>query len=127
MRIVIVGAAEDGIQGRLLADRLGLPYLTAEIATDIARVLANHSAGFVLDGFPRTVAEAATLDRILRSRAADLDVALHFALRDARLAPEEDALLEHYRGRVVELDATGAADEVHERVLDGLREAVVAA
>jgi adenylate kinase len=126
MRIVIVGAAEDGIQGRLLADRLDLPYFTAEIATDIARVLAN-SAGFVLDGFPRTVAEAATLDRILRSRAADLDVALHFALRDAWLAPEEDALLEHYRGRVVELDATGAADEVHERVLDGLREAVVAA
>ena len=127
MRIVLAGATEDGTQGMLLADRLGLPYLTAEIAGDLERGLANHSGGFVLDGFPRTVAEAAVLDRILRARAADLDVAVHFARRDASPTPEEDALLAHYRGRVVELDASGAADEVHERVLDGLREAVVAA
>jgi adenylate kinase len=129
MRIVLVGPAQagTGTQGRLLAELLGVPYLPAEIGADFEGALLGHTAGFVLDGFPRTVAEASALDRFLRARAADLDVALHFQLPDAQLTPAEDALLEHYRGRVVELDADGAAEVVHERVLDGLREALVAA
>ncbi len=129
MRVVLVGPghAATGTQGQLLAARLGVPYLTADVGTDVERALEGHTAGFVLDGFPRTPAEASALDRFLRARAADLDVALYLPVPDARLTPVEDALLDHYRGRVVELDAEGDAEVVHERVLDGLREALVAA
>jgi|GEM_PF-2417943 len=132
MRIVLVGdRAIARVQGRMLAERLGVPHLAPGVA-DLERALADHTAGFVLDGFPLTVAEASALDAFLRTRCADLDVVLHVAVPDA--APTAsgtpasvDALLDHYRGRVVELDATGAPDVVHERALAGLREALVAA
>ncbi|PZQ87611.1 MAG: adenylate kinase [Leifsonia xyli] len=137
------GARAHVERGELVPDHLVLGM--------VEHALEPHTAGFVLDGFPRSVAQARILDRFLRSRGAELDVALHFDAPDAvvaeRLAararaddaPEvvarriagfratEEALLEHYRGRVVELDAVGGVGEVHDRVLDGLREALVAA
>jgi adenylate kinase len=136
-------AAEFVERGELVPDHLVVGIVEQE--------LEPHTAGFVLDGFPRSIAQARMLDRFLRTRAAELDVALHFDIPDAvvteRLAGRdrsddtpaviatriagfrsaEDSLLEHYRGRVVELDAVGDADEVFDRVLWGLREAVVAA
>ncbi|MCS0499794.1 adenylate kinase family protein [Protaetiibacter mangrovi] len=117
----------------------------------VEQAVEPHLDGFVLDGFPRSIAQARMLDRFLRARAAELDVALHFEVPDEVLAdrmdargraddvPEvaatriagfrqsEEALLEHYRGRVVELDAVGAVDVVFDRILDGLREALLAA
>ncbi|AYF98055.1 adenylate kinase family protein [Protaetiibacter intestinalis] len=130
-------------RGELVPDHLVVGIVEQE--------LEPHTSGFVLDGFPRSVIQARLLDRFLRARAAELDVALHFDVEDAVLAsrlsareraddtPEviatriggfraaEEALLEHYRGRVVELDAVGEVDEVFERLLDGLREALIAA
>ena len=130
MRIVIVGELRTtgaGAQARMLAERLGVPYLTDQIAGGVERALGAHTSGFVLDGFPRTPAEASALDAFLRSRAAELDVVLHRRLPDAVLTPADEALLAHYRGRVVELDAAGGATEVIERALEALREALVAA
>lgn len=136
MRIVLVGAARAAreVQGRMLAERLGVPYLALaalpparDLTARLERELAAHLTGFVLDGFPADVAEASALDRFLGVRAADVEVALHVTESDAAPPAADDALLEHYRGRVVELDATGDPDEVHERVLAGLREALVAA
>ena len=130
MRIVLVGptGAETAARGRLLAERLGIVYLApaAEESASFERMLGGSTAGFVLDGFPASVAEARALDAFLRSRAADLDVALHLGVSSAGTSAEEE-LLDHYRGRVVELDAVGSDDEVLERMLDGLREALVAA
>jgi len=127
MRIVLIGApSTTGAQGRMLAQLLGVPYLASR-AVGLESELAHHTAGFVLDGFPSTVAEAVSLDAFLRSRGADLDVVLHLDEPDAAPVASVDALLDHYRGRVVEVEATGGADLVHERVLAGLREALVAA
>ena len=130
-------------RGELVPDHLVVGIVEQE--------LESHTAGFVLDGFPRSVEQARLLDRFLRARAAELDVALHFDVPDAVLidrlgarersddTPDviatriaafreaEESLLEHYRGRVVELDAVGDTDEVYERVLWGLREAALAA
>jgi adenylate kinase len=130
-------------RGELVPDHLVVGIVEQE--------LEPHTSGFVLDGFPRSVAQARLLDRFLMARAAELDVALHFGVPDAVLAERlsararaddipavietrlagfraaEDSLLEHYRGRVVEVDAVGDVDEVFERVLWGLREAVLAA
>jgi len=136
-------AAEFVERGELVPDHLVVGIVEQE--------LEPHTAGFVLDGFPRSIPQARMLDRFLRARAAELDVALHFEVPDAvlteRLAGRErhddspavvatrlagfreaeESLLGHYRGRVVELDAVGAPEEVFERVLWGLREAVLAA
>jgi len=144
-------------QGTPLGERAAGYVSRGELVPDhlvvgiVEQELEPHTAGFVLDGFPRSVTQARMLDRFLRTRAAELDVALHFDIPDAelteRLAARDRAddtpaviatrlagfrgaaelLLEYYRGRVVELDAVGAVDEVFERVLWGLREATLAA
>jgi adenylate kinase len=67
----------DGVMIRLVADRIAQP--------DCAR-------GFVLDGFPRTLAQAEALDRLLQERGLELDVVLEIAVDD-------EALIERISGR----------------------------
>jgi adenylate kinase len=62
---------------RLVAERIAQP--------DCAR-------GFVLDGFPRTLAQAEALDALLQERGLELDVVLEIAVDD-------DALVERISGR----------------------------
>jgi adenylate kinase len=67
----------DDVMNRLVAERIGQP--------DAAR-------GFVLDGFPRTLAQAEALDRLLDERDQRLDAVLEIAVDD-------DALVERISGR----------------------------
>jgi adenylate kinase len=67
----------DDVMIRLVADRIAQP--------DCAR-------GFVLDGFPRTLAQAEALDRLLDERGLELDLVLEIAVDD-------DALVERISGR----------------------------
>src|SRR5437762_1021201 len=45
----------------------------------------SHSAGYILDGFPRTVPQAEALDRMLRNEGASLDKVLSFSLDEGDL------------------------------------------
>lgn len=67
----------DDVMNRLVAERIAQP--------DCAR-------GFVLDGYPRTVAQAEALDRLLAERGPGLDVVLEIAV-------EDEALIERISGR----------------------------
>jgi adenylate kinase len=67
----------DDVMNRLVAERIAQP--------DAAR-------GFVLDGFPRTLAQAEALDRLLDERDQRLDAVLEIAVDD-------DALVERISGR----------------------------
>lgn len=66
--------------------------------------------GFILDGFPRTLAQAMALDDILKARAHELDVVLEIKVDDA-------ALLDRIVKRAAEARANGApvrADDTQE-------------
>ena len=67
----------DDVMNRLVAERIAQP--------DAAR-------GFVLDGFPRTVAQAEALDDLLKRRDQRLDAVLE-------LAVDDDALVDRISGR----------------------------
>lgn len=52
-------------------------------------------AGFVLDGFPRTVPQAEKLDGMLAARGAAIDRVLNFAVPDALLVERVTGRLVH--------------------------------
>ncbi len=72
------------------------------VVTVIANRIDHSDAanGFVLDGFPRTVAQAKVLDRELAIRGIKLDAVLE-------LEVDEDALLERIKGRADEAASRG--------------------
>jgi len=57
-------------RGELVPDELVIAMIEAE--------LRKRPAGFVMDGFPRTVAQAEALDRMLKRRGWPLDAAVLF-------------------------------------------------
>ncbi len=87
-------AAEIMSRGELVPDDV----VVAVVSSRIDR--SDASSGFILDGFPRTLAQAAELDRELAFRDAKLDAVLE-------LKVDEDALLSRIRGRAAEAAMRG--------------------
>ena len=101
--------------------------------------------GFVLDGFPRTVAQADVLKSYLAEQDAELDAVLEFQVPEevvldrllARGRADDSAevihnrfevyrsetapLLEYYADRLVQVDAVGTVEEVTARALKALQ------
>lgn len=128
----------DSVTNRMVADRLSQE---------------DAAEGFLLDGYPRNVPQAYTLDGMLAMMGVGIDAVLHFHVPDeeleARIAKrqaeegraDDDAavfqrrmkeyraqtedLIPHYReiGMLVDVDAVGSIDEVQARVLDACRTA----
>jgi adenylate kinase len=77
----------DDVVINIIADRIGQP---------------DAKNGFVLDGFPRTVAQAEALDRLLKAKGTQLDGVVE-------LKVDEDSLLRRIESRVAECKARGEA------------------
>jgi adenylate kinase len=75
-------------RGQLVPDRLIVPIVTERLREP------DCGNGFLLDGFPRTVAQAEALDRFLDEQGIALDAVLH-------LVVEQDELVRRLSGRRV--------------------------
>jgi adenylate kinase len=91
-----VGLKAKGImeRGELVPDEVVVAIIADRISQPDAK------AGFVLDGFPRTVAQAEALDRLLAERGLSLDAVVE-------LKVDEGILLKRIENRVAEMTARG--------------------
>ena len=135
--------------GRLVSDELMIQLIRNRLEEPDA------AEGFVLDGFPRTWAQAQALDRMLREIGRDMDVVFELQTSDdvstqrllkraeeesraddtpdviaERLATyhrETEPLVEHYRtsGNVVGIHADRSINEVFSEIQDALEQAAV--
>lgn len=99
-------------RGELCPDRL----VVSIVGDRIEQPDAHY--GFILDGFPRTLAQAEALDRMLHEHKLDLDAVIE-------LVVDEAALLERVERRARESEAAGrpvrpddAPDTVKRRIAD---------
>lgn len=81
-------------RGELVSDDVVVGIVSDRIDQPDAR------RGFVLDGFPRTVAQAEALDRLLAAKGLPLDAVV-------QLKVDENILLKRIENRVAELAAAG--------------------
>lgn len=123
-------------QGHLVPDSMILGMVTKRLEA------ADCRAGFLLDGFPRTLPQASALDELLERRAMSVDGVLElsvpseelvrrmlarqraddnpevFAKRIASFEAQTAPLLHYYdqQGKLATIDGLGDADEVFGRV-----------
>src|ERR1043166_2906709 len=64
------GLVSDDVMVGIIADRLRRP---------------DAAGGFILDGFPRTIAQAEALNRLLKDLAQSLDAGVYFDVPQAEL------------------------------------------
>ncbi len=124
--------------GDLVPDSVTCGMVRARLDESDART------GFILDGFPRTVPQAHALDAMLDELGVALDAVVEFAVADevvvgrllgrGRSDDTEDVirnrqkvyrdetapLLDHYRAKLISVDAVGSVDEVAQRLVGAL-------
>jgi len=135
-----VAARQYMEQGQLVPDALIVGMVIKRLE------LADCRKGFLLDGFPRTLPQAATLDDLLERRAMSVDGVIELAVPREELVRRMTArrraddnpeifstrivsfeqqtapLLEYYRRqkKLATIDGMGAADEIFQRIVGAL-------
>jgi adenylate kinase len=119
----------------------------AELTNQLVDDRLDHddaANGFILDGYPRSVAQAQALHEMLERRGTDIDAVVEFRVSEDELfdrlkargraddtedvirnrmkvyRDETAPLLEYYSGQLKTVDAVGTVDEVFARALHAL-------
>ncbi|HEX8216251.1 MAG TPA: adenylate kinase [Allosphingosinicella sp.] len=93
LRAAVAAGSEIGLQAKAVMDAGEL--VSDEIVTGILSARLDEpdvTQGFILDGYPRTVAQAQSLDRLLAAKGKALDHVIE-------LAVDEEALVDRITGR----------------------------
>lgn len=121
LRSAVQAATPIGLEAKSVMDSGGLVSDETVVGIVADRIgEADAKAGFILDGFPRTVAQAEALAKILRAKNMDLDAVIE-------LKVDETALLARIEKRAKETIACGEAvraddnPEAFRRRLDAYR------
>jgi len=125
--------------GDLVPDAVTVQMVRDRLTRDDA------AKGFILDGFPRTIAQAEALAGLLTERGEAIDAIVEFQVPEDELVArllgrgraddteqvirnrqqvyrdETTPLLEFYGDRLVTVDAVGTVEEITSRVLSALR------
>jgi adenylate kinase len=131
--------------GNLVPDEVTVAMVRDSLTHDDA------AKGFLLDGFPRTLSQAGSLEQILTERGESLDAVVEFQIPEELLVQrllgrgrsddtedvirnrqqvyrdETAPLLDHYRDILVTVDAVGEVEEITDRVTEALRGSTPAA
>ena len=101
LREAVAEGTASGLRVKHIMDRGELVPDDVVVSVIAGRIDHSDAAnGFILDGFPRTVAQAEALDQELAARGIKLDAVLE-------LEVDEDALLDRIRGRAEEAASRG--------------------
>lgn len=101
LRAAVAASSPVGLQAKAMMERGELVSDAIVLDLVVARIQQPDAVrGFILDGFPRTVTQAETLDAILEERNLALDAVLE-------LQVNLDALVERMANRVAETRARG--------------------
>ena len=103
LRAAVKAGTPVGLQAKAVMDAGGLvsDEIVCGIISDRIEE-ADAANGFILDGFPRTVAQARALDELLAKKSMDLDAIVE-------LKVDENALLARIEKRAAETLAAGGA------------------
>ena len=86
LRAAVKAGTEVGLQAKAIMERGGL--VSDEVVIRIIDERIAHpdcAAGFILDGFPRTLPQAAALDKLLAGKGRQLDLVIELKVDDAAL------------------------------------------
>jgi adenylate kinase len=101
LRAAVAAGTPIGLRAKAIMDRGELVPDEVVVAIVAERIdQPDGKRGFVLDGFPRTVAQAEALDRLLAARGLKLDAVIE-------LKVDEGILLKRIEKRVAEMTARG--------------------
>jgi adenylate kinase len=101
LRAAVAAGTPVGLRAKAIMDRGELVPDEVVVAIIADRIdQPDTDRGFVLDGFPRTVAQAEALDRLLAERGHELDAVIE-------LKVDEGILLQRIENRVREMSARG--------------------
>jgi adenylate kinase len=137
---------ELGIEAKRYMDAGNL--VPDEVTVAMVRDRLTHDdaiKGFLLDGFPRTLSQAGSLEEILTAREESLDAVVEMQVPEEQLVQrlltrgrsddtedvirnrqqvyrdETAPLLDRYRDILVSVDAVGEISEITDRVTEALR------
>jgi adenylate kinase len=109
LRAEITAQTDLGLKAKAFMDKGELVPDAVVIGMIKTKVLANKSSrGFIFDGFPRTVAQAAELDKILESENIPITVMV-------ALDVEHNELVKRLQGRAKD---SGRADDMDIKIIE---------
>ena len=103
LRAAVAAATPIGLKAKDIMENGGLVPDDIVIGIISDRIeQADARAGFILDGFPRTVPQAEALDRLLKEKGLKLDSVIELRVNEA-------VLLRRVETRIAEMQARGEA------------------